>query len=59
MGQIEKLNDFLDLGRSPQLCARIASVCNIASMREKEEVQVQALRQVYDAAAPVIYRKGG
>ena len=58
MGQIEKLNEFLGLGRSHQLCQDIADACHINVMREKEEEQVRALKQVYKAEAVGIYRKG-
>ncbi|KAK7498913.1 hypothetical protein BaRGS_00010005, partial [Batillaria attramentaria] len=57
VGQIMKLNEFLGLGRSPELCADIASACTIHNMREKEEAQVRALQQVYKADAVGIYRK--
>ncbi|KAK7114683.1 sulfotransferase 1C4-like [Littorina saxatilis] len=58
LGQIEKLNKFLGLERSHQMCQDIADACNISVMREKEEEQVRALKQVYKADAVGIYRKG-
>lgn len=58
IGQIEKLNEFLGLGRSPELIENIAEACNISVMKEKEEEQVRQLKQVYKADAVGIYRKG-
>ncbi|PVD31432.1 hypothetical protein C0Q70_06844 [Pomacea canaliculata] len=43
LGCVEKLNEFLELKRSPELCRDICEVCTLTTMKEKEE---KLLRQL-------------
>nr|KAG5694384.1 hypothetical protein BaRGS_002238 [Batillaria attramentaria] len=57
IGQVQKLNKFLGLDRSDELCEAIAETCVLKTMREKEEGLLRALN-IFDNDSPGIYRKG-
>lgn len=57
LGCVKKLNEFLELKRSPELCRDICEVCTLTTMKEKEEKLLRQLN-ITDNGFTYVYRKG-
>ncbi|KAL8572567.1 hypothetical protein ACOMHN_040471 [Nucella lapillus] len=62
LGQVERLNQFLDTGRSRQLCQEVVTTCRLENMHITRPVDDQTLHKVFlrkeNTSLSDFYRKG-
>nr|KAG5688473.1 hypothetical protein BaRGS_011911 [Batillaria attramentaria] len=58
--QVEKINEFLGLKRSKELCAKIAQACEFPSLKKAKDDQTteEVRKMLWKDNAPGFYRKG-
>ena len=59
VGHVMKLNDFLGLGRSRELCAQIADACGFSKLKvANEEFKSNIFKPLWKEGSAGFYRKG-
>lgn len=60
VGQVLKLNEFLGLKRSKELCEKIAEACQFTALKEAKDAQTpnEVKKKMWKDNAPGFYRKG-
>ena len=54
-----KLNDFLGLGRSRELCTQIADACSFDKLKAaSEDVKDNIFKSIWKEGSPGFFRKG-